>query len=119
MIEESAGRRGHIVILRGLPGSGKTTYAKEWIGTNPLKHTRISKDELRAMLVNGYDPLTELFVQAARDALIASCIDHERPVIIDDTNLNPKHIESIKRHFEWRATIEIVDFTDVALQTCI
>ena len=41
-----------IIILKGIPASGKSTFAKEYIQTNP-NFRRVNRDELRTMH-NGY-----------------------------------------------------------------
>jgi len=41
-----------VTILKGLPGSGKTTWAKEQIAKSPGNYKRINKDDLREMLDN-------------------------------------------------------------------
>lgn len=37
-------------MLKGLPASGKSTYAKELVLKSPGKYKRINKDDLRAMV---------------------------------------------------------------------
>jgi len=38
-----------VIILKGLPASGKTTWAKKFVQENGGLYKRISKDDLRAM----------------------------------------------------------------------
>lgn len=42
-----------IILCKGLPASGKSTWTRELIDKNPEKYKRINKDDLRAMLDNG------------------------------------------------------------------
>ena len=42
-----------VTLTKGLPGSGKSTWAKQIIDENPSFFKRINKDDLRAMLDNG------------------------------------------------------------------
>ena len=42
-----------VYMMKGLPGSGKTTRAMEMLAENPNGIKRVSKDDLRAMLDNG------------------------------------------------------------------
>jgi predicted kinase len=86
-----------VLILSGLPASGKSTYAKELMEKNPGKFKRISKDSLRDMLDNGkYSKEREKFILGMRDNLIISSLISGYSVIVDDTNLHPKHEEQIK-----------------------
>lgn len=39
-----------LIICRGLPASGKTTWAKEWVMKDPGNRVRINLDDIRSML---------------------------------------------------------------------
>lgn len=83
-----------IIILQGLPGSGKSTYAKELIDKNPGKYKRVNKDDLRAMIDNGkYSKANEKFVLEMRDAFVDLALINGYDVIVDDTNFEWKHVE--------------------------
>ena len=43
-----------VILTRGLPGSGKSTWAKQMLDEKPGHYKRINKDDLRAMLDNGH-----------------------------------------------------------------
>lgn len=111
----------------GLPGSGKSTWAKEYISHFP-ETKRVNKDDLRAMLDNGkWSKDNEKFVLQIRDMLITVALGEGKDVIIDDTNLAPKHQERVKQLVEEynkladtnKAVFEIKDFTDVSVDECI
>lgn len=109
-----------VIMLKGLPASGKTTWAKEIIDKNPNSYKRINKDELRAMLDNSHHSNdAEKFILKVRDALILMALEEGKHVIVDDTNLAPKHEERIRQLIKGKAILEIKDFTDVDLNTCI
>ena len=56
-----------ILILRGLPASGKSTFARNLLTENPHAWKRLNKDELRAMLDNSVHSVpNEKFVEYAR-----------------------------------------------------
>lgn len=116
-----------VVILRGLPGSGKSTWSKEQVATNLGQTKRVSKDDLRAMLDGGkWSKSNEKFVLAVRDAIIRQALQDNCHLLIDDTNLADKHGEHI-RHLVSEVNkqegkqhrVRIQDFTDVPLETCI
>jgi len=106
-----------LLALRGLPASGKTTYAKELVDKGWV---RVNKDDLRAMLNNGkWSPENEGFVLALRDEIIIRNLVNGRNVVVDDTNLDPKHLiqfEAIAQEF--LADFEI-RFFDVPVRECI
>lgn len=115
-----------VLILKGLPGSGKSTYAKELLEEYPALYKRINKDELRAMLDNSkWSKHNEKFVLKIRDALIVeSLLNGTRP-IIDDTNLHPKHEENIKKlisdfNKQYNKSVRVdVKVIDTPIETCI
>ena len=106
-----------LLCLRGLPGSGKTTYAQELANKGWV---RVNKDDLRAMLNNGkFSKDNESYVIALRDEIIISSLVQGKNVVVDDTNLDPKHLiafESIAGEF--LADFEI-KFFDVDVKECI
>lgn len=109
-----------VIITKGLPGSGKSTWAKKQVSENPNGIKRISKDELRDMLDNGaHSNDAEKFILAARDSLISIALHAGKHVIVDDTNLAPKHEDKIRQLVKGLAEVLIQDFTNVPIETCI
>jgi predicted kinase len=111
-----------IILTKGLPGSGKTFWAKEFQKENP-NFKRINKDDLRAMLDNGkWTKDNEKFVLYVRDVMIQLALNDGYDVIIDDTNLHPKHEQQIREILKSvldGAQVIIQDFTHVPLKECI
>jgi len=84
-----------LFVMRGLPASGKSTLARQMLKESP-KRIRISKDDLRNMLYGGvYTPEFENIILDIRDHLIGLYSYLGYDIIIDDTNLNPKHLERL------------------------
>lgn len=109
-----------VIITKGLPGSGKSTWAKKVISDNPNSYKRINKDELREMFDNSkHSNDSEKFILEARDQLIMLALKNGKHVIVDDTNLSDKHILRITSLVKGEADVEIKDFTHVPLETCI
>lgn len=87
-----------ILLLRGLPASGKSTYAKKLIAENPGMYKRINRDDMRHMLDNyQLNKSNEKFVRKMRDWLIMEALRDGKHVIVDDTNLSPKNFTRIKQ----------------------
>lgn len=85
-----------IWILKGLPGSGKSTWAKEQVLREPGKYKRINKDDLRAMLDAGkWSPENEKFVLGVRNSIATDALRRGMNVIVDDTNLDSDHYKNI------------------------
>jgi tRNA uridine 5-carbamoylmethylation protein Kti12 len=111
-----------LTITRGLPGSGKSTCARAWVSADPAHRAEVNRDHLRAMLHDGtwLGDETERQVVAARDAVILELLRLGQDVICSDTNL-PEGIALDLARLAARAQagLEILDFTDVPLGTCI
>lgn len=77
-----------IVVCKGIPASGKTTWAIEQLMRYPGKYKRANRDNLRAMLDGDrHDWDNEKFVVALRDSIIEKALIEGFDVIVDDTNL--------------------------------
>lgn len=106
-----------IIILRGLPGAGKTRWALRYVQEDPLNRVRVNKDALRAMMgITEYSKETEENVVVARDALVKGLLVRGLSVVVDDTNLRLRHVKQLARMAilgQWRW--EVRDFnTDLA-----
>ena len=87
-----------VEILKGLPASSKTTYAKNKVKKNKSMYKRVNKDDLRAMLDDSqWSNNNEKFILELRDKIIVKSLDDGKHVIVDDTNLHPKHEERIRQ----------------------
>lgn len=111
---------GQIIMTKGLPGSGKSTWAREYVLTHPGS-MRLNKDELREMLHAGkHTKYNEKQVLQYRDALTRLALAAKKTVIVDDTNLNPIHQETMaKIAEEYRVPLVIQSFMEVPLDECI
>jgi tRNA uridine 5-carbamoylmethylation protein Kti12 len=111
-----------IYFLKGLPASGKTTYAEYlMVGRKSAKSVvRVNKDDLRSMFFMGeYSKENEHFVQRMRNQIVHNALKDDKDVVVDDTNYNPKHYETIKQIAEeHNARIKIVEM-DTPLAECI
>lgn len=115
-----------VIVMRGLPGSGKSTYAKELLAETTNTYKRINRDELRLMFDAGYTSNgNEKFIKKVRDILIVKALEEGKHVIVDDTNLSERNITRItqlvdefnKEHNN-NVSIEVKEF-DTPLNECI
>ncbi len=84
--------------MRGLPASGKSTYAKQLVAENPNMYKRINRDDMRAMFdVNHTSKGNEKFIRRMRDILILEALKDGKHVIVDDTNLAERNITRINQ----------------------
>ena len=109
-----------LYMTKGLPASGKTTAAKALVATQ-IGTKRVNKDDLRAMLDNGkWTEANERVILNLRDDLVKDLLDRNYHVIVDDTNLAPRHEVILKQIAkDHKARFEVLDFTHVAPEVCI
>lgn len=83
-----------LLITRGLPASGKTTVARQWVAESPGARIRVDRDDLRLMLFGRPSPLThdeEQTVTVAQHAQVEALLRADRSVVVDDTHLRLRH----------------------------
>lgn len=77
-----------LIILQGLPASGKSTRAKE---LTEQGYTRVNKDLLRTMLhFDEFSRRNEAITHNMSYLIVENLLKSGVKVVIDDTNLNPK-----------------------------
>lgn len=112
-----------VILTKGLPGSGKSTWAKQQLDKFPGRYKRVNKDDLRLMLDDSkWSSSNEKFVLRIRDEIILNSLLDGKHIIVDDTNLSDKHERRIKQLIKENlipAQVIIQDFTDVPVKRCI
>lgn len=106
-------------MLKGLPASGKSTYAKELV-TKDHNWVRVNKDDLRAMMNNGEfsSKLEKQIVKTERE-IAENALKNGKNVVIDDTNFNQTHEEYFRQLAKsYNAEFE-VKFFDTPLYICM
>lgn len=109
-------------ITRGLPASGKTTFATKWVARSPRTRARVNRDDLRDMLFGtrtGLSPEQEDTVTTASQTLVRAHLKSGLDVIVDDTHLRPKYIRPWQEIAQTSgAALEIQEFP-VDVETAI
>lgn len=82
-----------IILCRGIQGSGKTTWAKQWALEDPEHRVRFNNDDIRNMLGKYWVPSREDLVKDLRRTFIYDAMFCGLDIVIDNMNLNPKEIE--------------------------
>ena len=91
-----------VYMLIGLPGSGKSTWARTRAARSKSL-VIVARDELRRMLLGRYgvDPRTEPLVTALTGAAVRFSVNRGLGAIVDETNLTIRHrnrwIRNLKR----------------------
>ena len=111
-----------LTITRGLPASGKTTWAKQRLATDALRAARVNRDDMRRIMHGGLtganwaERQVTIAQRAAVEALLRGGVD----VFCDDTNLRAR----VVREFAELAALcgaefVVEDFTEVPLEVCL
>jgi predicted kinase len=107
-----------LLITRGLPASGKTTFARK---LQPYV-VRVNRDDLRYMLHGRrlFTQWAEGQVAAVQRTTVEQLLRARADVVIDDTNLRSSTVREWARlAARFHAMFEVHDFTDVPLAECL
>ena len=118
-----------IILTRGIPASGKSTWAKQEVLKDPEHSVRINRDDLRNMSGQYWVPARENYITSCRNQLLNIAVYMGfNTIILDAMNLNPKDIDYITMivdnfnkalEGDNQYKIEFKDFTNVPLNVCI
>lgn len=110
-----------LTICRGLPGSGKTTWAKAqpdaW---------RVNRDDIRTMFTGAWEydnQAREALVSLLQREMIKELLGKNLHVIVDDTNLGWQHVQALSSLATGLRSVsvqvELKEFLHVSLEECI
>lgn len=113
-----------LIYTKGLPASGKTTWANEQVLKGQGSIVNVNKDDLRSMIhANQHSSGREDFVLKIQDQIIISALNDGKNVIVSDTNFHEKHLTRFNNIAQvitqYKVEVEEKDFTDVPLDVCI
>lgn len=79
-----------LVVTRGIPGSGKSYWAKNWVAQDVRHRARVERDQLRAMMHESVfkGRHTENQVMAVELAAVQALLHTGISVVVSDTNLD-------------------------------
>jgi predicted kinase len=98
-----------VYLLNGLPGSGKSTWARNKIKKDP-DTLILSRDDFRTILHGGtyvFDKKYEELILDIEDYAIRACIEQGFDVIIDETNLKQER------------RLDLIELADNATIICV
>lgn len=119
-----------VLVLRGLPASGKSTFARELVARRPAGTTvRLNNDDLSVMLFGqlsfpqgGAKHVSGLFARLRASMLEqALATPQVRLVIVDNTNLSERTVRDLETITLAAGAQFVVDdrFLDVPMEECI
>ena len=110
-----------MILCRGIPASGKTTWAKEWESKSPATRRRVSRDDIRFQMYGKYagDGINEYAVTKEEHRQIRDALSKDLEVVIDATNLNIKTLKKLQSiAHEFGRVIHIESF-DISVEEAI
>jgi len=111
-----------MILNVGLPGSGKTTWTKNFIKSNP-NYIRVNRDDIRDM-ISGHDYVfsreAENQVTDIQNDLLIKFMKEGKNIIVDDTNLNKSTVLKLhKLGRRYNYSVELNSFLGIDVDTCI
>lgn len=88
-----------LILTRGVPASGKSTYARRWVMEDPDSRVRVNRDDIREELYgkeyhnSAPDPDKENRVTMYEHNRIKAALSSGKSVIVDNTNLNTRFLK--------------------------
>lgn len=108
-----------IIVTKGLPGSGKSTFSKDYCEKNP-NYIRVSRDDIRHMRGKYWLPKQEKLITKMEHLLIRCALEDGKSVVVDATNLKEERVNEIRNIAkDFSAKVTIKDFTHVTPEECI
>lgn len=110
---------GVIHVMVGLPGSGKSTFARD-LRKAAGNIVRVNRDELRAMLHGSrWSPANEKVTSRVEKEIVRAALEKDRSVVVDDCHVLGSGPAKWKTWAEeWNAKVEIHEM-DISLNDCI
>jgi len=99
-----------ILILVGVPASGKSTYARKLANYFPNKWVIVSRDAIRNSLGTYWVPKREKLITRLEASMIINSLKAGYDVIVDATNLNPSTVIALKKEAD-RLSKQGIDVT--------
>lgn len=91
-----------IIITQGVPASGKSTWAKNFVKGKP-DWVIVNRDSIRESTGEYWVPSRESYISDLEQYAVVSAVNHDLNVVIDATNLNPKTFN------KWKSVAEKLD----------
>lgn len=104
-----------LLVLIGLPASGKSTYAKNLIKDG--KYVRVNRDDLRMSLFNTeHNPHIENLITTVQNSIILESLRDNKSVVVDNCNIKESYRNDLKRLAE---IVGDVQYTEMIFSTSL
>lgn len=82
-----------LILVQGIPASGKSTWAKQYVLESPLTRVRVNRDDIRRMLGKYWVTQREGTVDELERHAVFTCLEDGYDVVLDATNLNLNYLK--------------------------
>lgn len=82
-----------IIVTRGLPASGKSTWAKAWVSEDPDNRVRVNRDDIRFALFGKYTGVDENFVTKVEEETVRAALKAGKDVVVDAMHLKAAYVK--------------------------
>lgn len=117
--------RPRLWVTRGIPASGKTTWAHRMVDAAPTGTLmRVNRDDFRRMALPWHytkpETHAERVLTAATHAAVAALLRAGTEVIVDDMNLRTRYVRQwIELAHTAGAQVIVADFSSAPLELCV
>lgn len=99
-----------VYLLRGLPASAKSSFARDLMKREPNRWKRFCRDDLRAMIDNNsFNSDNEDFIRQVHNRLIRTALMAGFDVIIDGTHLVPQTLKKLHHLIESIGDCKVIE----------
>lgn len=102
-----------MIITRGLPASGKSTFASSWVTENPAERVEINRDNFRTIIAVSTLGTKEQedMVTAMSEALMNKCFAQGKSIVVSNMNLRARYVKDlVKKALDRDYQVELKDF---------
>lgn len=84
-----------LFVVRGIPASGKSEFAKKWVSEDPENRGRVNRDDIRFSVFGKYElpNSLEMAVTKIEHSLIQALLASGKSVVVDNMNLRAKYLK--------------------------
>lgn len=96
-----------LLVLQGLPASGKSTYAINWVNEDPEHRLRINQDSIRMMFgkywLDNKEQLKkrEAITYNINTELLKQCMFKQFDIVLDNMNLSKRILSGIEDYVNY------------------
>ena len=108
-----------LIILKGIPASGKSTWAKQWVEEDPKTRVIVNRDSIRRGLGVYWVQSREGLISDLEYEMVKIAMSWGYDICLDSTNLNAKYFNKwIELSKEENYEIEYKQF-DISLEEAL